>query len=288
MIIIGYILLLFLLGTLVWSTVLCYIQNFWEQEKFIKWRSRCDHCKKQLKAVDLIPLVSYITRKGQCRYCHTPLKSDYIMYEFIFGIIFALVGAIIVYYRGWMVDSVGIYNTLWILINVVWSSCLVLSDAKYQMVDIKIVILALLSNLLLLMFWQGFGGDKAVLAHILNWLLLYVGGWYIIFVLGKIIYRIKHQHDGHGFGIGDIRVMSYIAVMMYQLYWDQYDSSMYMVAIYMCWLILACILGIIYRFTRKNKEEKIPFVPCMLASVLIMSILSKYVLYLYQAYFSIR
>lgn len=37
-------------------------------------RSRCDACQRQLAWFDLVPLISYLLLKGQCRHCKTPIE----------------------------------------------------------------------------------------------------------------------------------------------------------------------------------------------------------------------
>jgi len=41
--------------------------------KTINDRSRCLHCSYELRWYDLIPLVSWVSLKGKCRQCHTPI-----------------------------------------------------------------------------------------------------------------------------------------------------------------------------------------------------------------------
>lgn len=38
-------------------------------------RSVCLHCGRTLKWYDLIPLISWVTLKGKCRYCHKPIGN---------------------------------------------------------------------------------------------------------------------------------------------------------------------------------------------------------------------
>src|SRR4051794_9691288 len=36
-------------------------------------RSRCDHCRRALSAVDMLPWVSFVILRGRCRTCGTPI-----------------------------------------------------------------------------------------------------------------------------------------------------------------------------------------------------------------------
>src|SRR5258708_39562532 len=44
----------------------------------IAWaRSRCDWCGAELRAHNLVPILSWLTAKGRCRYCHHTLGWFY-------------------------------------------------------------------------------------------------------------------------------------------------------------------------------------------------------------------
>lgn len=49
--------------------------------------SYCPSCKATLKAVDLVPVFSYMLTKGRCRHCHSPVSPRYVCIELltIFG-----------------------------------------------------------------------------------------------------------------------------------------------------------------------------------------------------------
>jgi leader peptidase (prepilin peptidase) / N-methyltransferase len=50
-------------------------------------RSYCTYCKHQLAWYDLIPLVSFLTLKGRCRYCHRSIGNEYILVELLMGLL---------------------------------------------------------------------------------------------------------------------------------------------------------------------------------------------------------
>ena len=43
--------------------------------------SSCPHCKTRLRALDLIPLFSWLFLRGCCRYCKTPISPVYLLVE---------------------------------------------------------------------------------------------------------------------------------------------------------------------------------------------------------------
>ncbi len=52
--------------------------------------SHCDSCGRRLKAIDLVPLASYICLKGRCRYCRAPIPRRVPVVEGITGAAFLL------------------------------------------------------------------------------------------------------------------------------------------------------------------------------------------------------
>lgn len=59
-----------------------------KDEKFTNDRSYCPHCKKQLSAFELIPVLSYIMQRGKCRNCKTKISYIYPTIELLTGLLF--------------------------------------------------------------------------------------------------------------------------------------------------------------------------------------------------------
>ena len=53
-------------------------------------RSFCPNCNHRLEAWDLIPILSYISLGGKCRYCEEKIKIRYLLLEVLSGIVFVL------------------------------------------------------------------------------------------------------------------------------------------------------------------------------------------------------
>ncbi len=52
--------------------------------------SYCPSCQQKLKAVDLVPVLSYLCFKGRCHYCKTPVSPRYMVIELCMIAIFVL------------------------------------------------------------------------------------------------------------------------------------------------------------------------------------------------------
>ena len=55
-------------------------------ESFTKGRSRCPKCNHVLSAKDLIPLISWISTKGKCRYCGESISRRYPVTEMVMAV----------------------------------------------------------------------------------------------------------------------------------------------------------------------------------------------------------
>lgn len=44
-------------------------------------RSMCPHCHHELAAKDLVPVLSWLSLRGKCRYCHAPISLQYPLVE---------------------------------------------------------------------------------------------------------------------------------------------------------------------------------------------------------------
>lgn len=51
--------------------------------------SHCTNCQRQLTAIDLIPVLSYIVLRGKCRTCGAKISPIYLLTELATGILFA-------------------------------------------------------------------------------------------------------------------------------------------------------------------------------------------------------
>ena len=82
--------LLFATGASIGSflTLLSIRRN--RNENFIIGRSYCDRCKKRLRSVDNIPIISYILLKGRSSCCNKRINPIYPIFEFISGIGFVI------------------------------------------------------------------------------------------------------------------------------------------------------------------------------------------------------
>lgn len=87
-----------LIEALVWRTrEYPRAKNKRQRRELSMWRGRsmCPHCRHQLKAVDLVPLISWVSLKGRCRYCRRPIGWHSIVLELVTALL------LLVSYQHW-------------------------------------------------------------------------------------------------------------------------------------------------------------------------------------------
>jgi leader peptidase (prepilin peptidase)/N-methyltransferase len=80
-----------LFGLLIGSFLNVCISRLPNHESVVRPRSRCPHCKHQIKAHDNIPVLSYVFLGGRCRACQWPIPWRYPAVEVTTAVLFAAV-----------------------------------------------------------------------------------------------------------------------------------------------------------------------------------------------------
>jgi leader peptidase (prepilin peptidase)/N-methyltransferase len=81
----------FIIGLCLGSFINALVYRLYEELPFVKARSLCPKCKKQLAWSDNIPLLSFIFLRGKCHYCHEKISWQYPIIEFVTGILFVFI-----------------------------------------------------------------------------------------------------------------------------------------------------------------------------------------------------
>ena len=80
----------FIFGTCMGSFLNCAAWRSVHGESFIKGHSHCTSCGHELGLKDLVPILSWLSTKGRCRYCGARVSARYPITEAVFGIITVL------------------------------------------------------------------------------------------------------------------------------------------------------------------------------------------------------
>lgn len=190
--------------------------------------SHCVHCDRRLRALDLVPVVSYVALRGRCRYCNERISPAYPIGETATAALFAWIG--------W---HYGPANPEWIAATLLASVLVVITqtDVRKMLIPNSVVFtgaalaLALRAFLHPLPLW-----DYAVAAAV------GFGFLYLLAIVSK-----------GGMGGGDIKLYLFIGVLCG-------------IQATLLSLFLASVLGVIYGLFvkllgRLRPKQAIPFGP---------------------------
>lgn len=222
---------LFIIGLTVGSFLNVLIDRL-PHSKSIMGRSYCDHCKKQLKSIDLIPIISFIFLKGKCRFCHKKINYRYLIVELLTGILF-IVGFIYLPTQGLLprILELALISALIVIF---------FADLKYQIIPDQALIFAGLIGILILLLEQA--------------------GFFLIsfrFVEGLLvalpIYLIYAISGGRAMGFGDVK-LSFIVGLVFGL-------QKGFTALYIAFVLGAIVSLFLIFLKKKSFKSKIAFGP---------------------------
>lgn len=220
------------------------------KEESIGGRSHCDHCKKTLQPVDLIPVVSYVLLAGKCRYCHKKLSIQYPLMEIVTGVLFVL---------AW---NFGPFAAIPLkLLTIALTSILLVifvADMRYQIIpdEMQIALVVVGAALFLL---QG-ATPVGVALRIAEGILIMLP---ILF-----LYLIT---KGQGMGFGDVKLAFGIGILL-----GAFRGGL---ALYIAFLTGAIIGVGLMVFQRSKMKSKIAFGPFLIVGIVLLFFFQKEVFF---------
>jgi leader peptidase (prepilin peptidase)/N-methyltransferase len=196
----------------------------------VKPASSCPHCKKKIKVYDNIPIISYLTLGGKCRYCKAKIPFSYPLVEFLTPLSFVLI---------YSQHSLSIFF---------FASCLFASamivlgiiDFYHMIIPDEITMPGLVLALVYSFFREDVNITQALIGAV-------SGAGFLLLVYGAYLLLRKKE----GLGMGDVTMMLLIGAY---LGWRQAFFT----------LILASFVGalvglIVIFFRKKDFQYSLPF-----------------------------
>lgn len=177
-------------GLAVGSAINAIVWRLYVGRSWTKGRSECPECHHQLAPKDLIPVISWLSLRGRCRYCRAPIKDSPIVEALTAGL-FGLSAAVIAPV-GWVS---GGRLVLW-LVLLTLLLILAVYDARWMILPDKIMLPAIGVGLV-------YAGYLAATAH--SWAAL--GGPALAALgAGGLFYAVAALSRGRAMGGGDIKL----------------------------------------------------------------------------------
>ncbi len=237
-----------LFGLVFGSFLNCMAMRIVRKEDYVKGRSHCMSCGHELGVMDLIPVLSYVTFCGRCRYCKEKISIRYPVTEIAFMVLSDVL------YICTRPDWILFYKN-WILVGCLFAIALV--DLESFEVPNELLIVAFVS-------WLTFSVIELILGK--NDLMYYGKQLLSGLVLGAVMLLLSFLMDlilkRESLGGGDIKLYAVLGV--YLGFAGAYEL-----------IVLSCILGLIYalirRMINRNASKEFPFGPSIaLAAFLVL------------------
>lgn len=236
------------------------------KESIVRPASRCPSCGHQLSAVDNIPLISWLTLGGKCRYCRAPISIRYPAAELLTAVVWILAVA-----RreelapaGTPADAVGwqlvaFLPFLWVLV------ALSLIDLEHKILPNRIVYPSVLAAIPLLGIVAAVGPGLDAWVRALLGGLAGAGGFFVVALISPA-----------GMGMGDVKLAGLIGLFMGYLGWGRLVLSFF--AAFALGAVVGSALMVLGRAGRKTA---IPFGPFMALGAMVGALTGARLLDLY-------
>jgi leader peptidase (prepilin peptidase)/N-methyltransferase len=236
------------ISALVWRT---RQQEKGKELSITKGRSQCPHCHHSLAWYDLIPLFSWLSLRGRCRYCRKPISWHYPLTEL------AMVAVFTISYAYWPGGVFGMGD--WVLL-ITWIMtsvgllALLIYDLKWMLLPNKILYPTLaVAAAGRMIYIFSFEPDKfhAVLSWALS--ILVASGIFLLF------YTVS---SGRWIGYGDVRIGLIIGTVLA----DPLKSLLM--------IFIASVLGTLVALPallsgRRKLTSRLPFGPFLIAATML-------------------
>jgi len=249
----------FILGTVFASFLGCYAYRLCKGESVAKGRSHCDECGHELGPADLIPIVSYLLRKGRCKYCGKKISPACLWGELVLGVLFVLC-------------TLRFDLTPQLLLYLIFTCILyfiTMTDLQDRIIPNRCVIAAIVLRFLYFLITKE-GDWKAFLWLIINGLIVSVPVLLLTLLMEAILKK-------EALGGGDIKLL--------------FVLGMYLgMAKCLLMLLVACILGIIggaiaMKQSEDGESVAIPFGPYLAAGSVVALIFGDTIIASYLSLF---
>lgn len=200
-------------------------------------RSRCPHCQTQLSALDNIPLLSWLSLGGKCRYCKAPISSRYPAVE----LLTAVLSGLVIWQTGATAYGLLLLVLTWCLV------ALTFIDIDKMLLPDQITLPLLWLVLAASASGIGIAPQQAIIGAACGYLSLWSVYWGFKLLTGK-----------EGMGYGDFKLMAIFGAL---LGWQQLPLIILLSSV-----VGAVIGSVMLAVQKKEQSTAIPFGPYIAAA----------------------
>ncbi|SDX94221.1 type 4 prepilin peptidase 1 Aspartic peptidase. MEROPS family A24A [Collimonas sp. OK242] len=223
-----------------------------ERYNLVVPRSACPHCKRQIGALENVPVLSYLALRGKCAGCKTPISVRYPLVEALSGGLSALL--IWHFGSGWLGLSTLVFVYLLIAMTFI--------DADTQLLPDDLTLPLLWIGLLLNLSGLFVPLQDAVIGAAAGYLSLWAIYWAFKLLTGK-----------EGMGYGDFKLLAALGAWL--------GWKMLPIIILLSSLVGAAVGIALIVFTRRGRDKPIPFGPYLAGAGLLAMLYGRTILETY-------
>ncbi len=240
-------------------------EKYTQRLSIAKGRSMCPDCKHELATKDLLPVISWLSLGGKCRYCHKPIAIQYPLVELSTACLF------VASYIWWPTALEGeqtVVFGLWLAI-LTGLMALLVYDLRWMLLPTRLIrpigALAVIQAVITIYFADN---PLTTLANVVLAVAIGGGIFYLLFQISK----------GKWIGGGDVRLGWLLGLIVATP------------ARALLLLFLASILGSLVSLPllltkRMQRTSTIPFGPFLIVSAIIVVLFGADILHWYQHIF---
>ncbi len=207
-------------------------------------RSFCTTCNHKLSTIDLVPVLSYITLGGKCRYCGCNISKRYPLIELITGLYFSL---------SYIVFG---FTLQMLFITIFWSYLFIVSmidiDHKVILDSISLFFFIIFVSLKFLI--TGSGLITSIIAGI------------IAFIIYLLIHIFSYKYYGReAFGLGDVFFIGVVGFCLGL-------NVLYLTIFFPFILAVICIIICFILGKKQSLNMEVPFAPFISLSAFILTL----------------
>jgi leader peptidase (prepilin peptidase)/N-methyltransferase len=216
-------------------------------------RSRCLHCEHPLAWYDLLPLVSWVSLGGKCRYCHTKIGRFEPLMEI--GVAVFFVGSYL-FWPNSLDTTVAVFQFILWLISGVLLAILFAYDLKWFLLPDVIVFPLIAVGALVT-------GTQFISTPDRIGLLLNVAG--AVTILSGLYYVLHRVSKGQWIGFGDVKLGLALALLLVD--WQLAFIALFAANLIGCLIVIPGMLS-----GKLTRTTRIPFGPLLIVGMVVAMI----------------
>ena len=217
----------------------------------VKGRSVCESCGHELQAIDLLPVISWLSLGGRCRYCRDKISWQNPVVEVVTAAMFGLS------YLFWPMefDTFGwLAFGVWLAMIVALMTLLVY-DVRWSLLPNRLMYPLIIASIVMVVVEAIFfdGGPEVVKEAVIG-----------LGAIGGFFYALFMVSNGRWIGGGDVKLAMFIGIFL--------GFARGVVALYIGFISASLLLAPLLLMKKVGRKQKVPFGPFLIVGIFIAQI----------------